>query len=154
MRVLVDTVPVLSGKRVVVLILSWECISGFGKSTTCLSQLIQIVTVIIGLDESTLGNLTVMDRSLNSRAHDTHLSDYAINCNELVDQVCLQTTRSDVIATEVSIEVNIVHCNFFGELIISRHFLRVSTLSSVVLHSLDGLVELVLEHFNAGERIS
>lgn len=62
-----------------------------------------------------------------------------------------------MIATEVAIEIHIVDLSFLGELIINclSHFLIVDlAISSIFLHPLDGLIELILEHLDGIERVS
>lgn len=99
-----------------------------------------------------------MYRLLNTRAHNTHLRDNSIDSHELVDQICLQTAGSNVIAPEVPIEVNIIYGSLFRELTVScgSQLFAVPTLTSgcIVLHSFDCLVKLVLEHFNRCEWVT
>ena len=57
-----------------------------------------------------------------------------------------------MIAAEVSIEVHIVHGGLLGELV-THHGLLIPTLpvGSIILHALDSLIELILEHLDALE---
>jgi hypothetical protein len=62
-----------------------------------------------------------------------------------------------MIATEVAIEIHIVDLSFLGELIINClcHFFIVDlAISSIFLHPLDGLIELILEHLDSIKRVS
>jgi S-adenosylmethionine synthetase len=62
-----------------------------------------------------------------------------------------------MVATEVAIEIHIVDLSFLGELIINClcHFFIVDlAISSIFLHPLDGLIELILEHLDSIERVS
>ena len=61
-----------------------------------------------------------------------------------------------MIATEVSIEVNIVHCGLLWELISLSSLLRVHAFAvgSIILHAFHGLIKLILEHLNGLERFS
>ena len=62
-----------------------------------------------------------------------------------------------MIATEIAIEIHIVYLCFLGELIVNRlrHFFIVDfAIGSILLHPLDGLIELILEHLDSKERVS
>jgi hypothetical protein len=62
-----------------------------------------------------------------------------------------------MVATEVAIEIHIVDLSFLGELIINClcHFFIVDlAISSIFLHPLDGLIELILEHLDSIKRVS
>ena len=62
-----------------------------------------------------------------------------------------------MVATEVAIEIHIVDLSFLGELIINClcHFFIVDlAISSIFLHPLDGLIELILEHLDGIKRVS
>jgi len=99
-----------------------------------------------------------VNRCLNSRSNNAHLSHDAIDSYKLVDKVSFQASRSHMVSTEVSVEVDIVDLSLLGELNISCqcHFLGVSTLpvGGIVGHSLDGLIKLVLECFDCSKRVA
>lgn len=65
LRVLVDTVTILSGERVVVVILGGEGVGAFVSVFSALCKAGQIELVIVVLDDSLLGSLAVMDGSLD-----------------------------------------------------------------------------------------
>jgi len=61
-----------------------------------------------------------------------------------------------MIAPKVSIKVHVVNLSFLGELIInslSHLFIVDFSICSILLHPLDGLVELILEHLDRKEWI-
>jgi|LauGreDrversion4_2_1035121.scaffolds.fasta_scaffold85719_1 hypothetical protein len=59
-----------------------------------------------------------------------------------------------MISAKVTIEVHIVNSGLFGELISLSHLLRVHAfpVSSIILHTLHSLIELILEHFDGLKR--
>jgi hypothetical protein len=62
-----------------------------------------------------------------------------------------------MIAPKVSIKVHVVNLSFLGELIInslSLLFMVDFSICSILLHPLDGLIELILEHLDCIERVS
>ena len=73
--------------------------------------------------------------------------------NVSVDEVCLETSWSDVVLAKVSLKVDIVCQCLLGEVNISAHCgLLLILLATILLHSSHSLVELILEDLDGLDR--
>ena len=82
--------------------------------------------------------------------HNAHLSYNTLHLNEVVKQLSLQTTRCDLVLAEVAFKIDIANWNLLREIVVclKSHLLRVHFAMVFFMHTLDCVVELVLEHFN------
>jgi hypothetical protein len=152
LTVLVDAVAVFCGERIVILILRWESVSTIISTIgNTLRLLGQIILVIIVLDNTLFGSLAVMDRCLDLWLHKGHSSDNSLDLNELVDKICLETARRNVILSEVALETHIVSLYLLRELRVtggSTCLLGV-LLGILPLNQFDCVIEVVLKHLDS-----
>lgn len=97
LSIFVNTVPILSSERVLVLILDWELCVVLVMALSVLSQLRQVGVISVVLNHALLGHFTVMDRSLDLGSDNSHAGHDALHGDHLVDKVGLQATRRDVV---------------------------------------------------------
>lgn len=84
--VFVYAISILSSKWVFVLILCWEGIVTLSFNSF-LSQLSEIVLVIVMLDHASFGLFTVVHRSLDLWLDHAHPRDNTLNLHKLVDKI-------------------------------------------------------------------
>ena len=151
LRVLVYAVSVLCGQGVFFGIPNWEGIVAFSRCVhTPFSNLIEVELVVVILDGALFSGLAVMDRGLDLRLHHGHSCDDTLHLHELVYKIGFQTTRSNIVLTEISFEVHVVDLNFFWELGIGRLSLLLFRvlLTPIILQVLHVLCQGVLENLD------
>ena len=100
------------------------------------------------LDLASFGSFAIMDRCLDLWPDNAHFGHNALDLNVLVDEVRFQSSRCDIVLTEISLEIYIVGLCLCREMYIralSGNFLLV-LFTIIFLHASDGLIEMVFKH--------
>lgn len=85
------------------------------------------------LDYTAFRDIAVVDTSLDFWLNNCHARDNALHRDHLIYQLGLKTTRGHVIASKVSLEVNVVFFDFLRELSVCGilHCCRLFTISAL-----------------------
>lgn len=151
--ILIDTVAILSGQRIVVSILGGEGI----VPGLLLLNISYIVIICVMFNSAPLGGFTIVYWGLYPGFDKWHFSDYSLDSNHLVHEISLKSSGSDKVGAKVAFKIHMIDLDFFGEfqvLLVLSHLLLILQLTTIsFLEWFDPSIDFTFKELNSLKRV-